>query len=157
LGVAAPDVSPEARFIDLGGDSLSALTFSTLLADIYGVEVPVGVVVDPTGDLLSIADHIERHRASGALRPTYASVHDTDSTEVHAEDLSLDNFIDEEPLKSAMLLPHPTSEIRTVLLTGATGFLGRFLGVEWLQGLADSGGTLVCLTRGADAVQARQR
>src|SRR5262249_3327442 len=49
LGVPAPDVSPEARFIDLGGDSLSALTFSALLADIYGVEVPVGVVVDPTG------------------------------------------------------------------------------------------------------------
>jgi fatty acid CoA ligase FadD9 len=29
--------------------------------------------------------------------------------------------------------------------------------MEWLQGLADSGGTLVCLTRGADATQARQR
>jgi fatty acid CoA ligase FadD9 len=157
LGVPAPDVSPEARFIDLGGDSLSALTFSTLLADIYGVEVPVGVVVDPTGDLLSIANHIERHRDSGSLHPTYASVHDTDSTEVRAEDLSLDKFIDDDTLKTAMLLPHPTSEIRTVLLTGATGFLGRFLGMEWLQGLADSGGTLVCLTRGADAAQAGQR
>jgi fatty acid CoA ligase FadD9 len=157
LGVPAPDVSPEARFTDLGGDSLSALTFSTLLADIYGVEVPVGVVVDPTGDLLSVANHIERHRDSGGRRPTYASVHDTGSTEVHAEDLSLDKFIDDDTLKTAMQLPHPTSEIRTVLLTGATGFLGRFLGMEWLQGLADSGGTLVCLTRGADAAQARQR
>ena len=38
LGVPSGDVAPEARFIDLGGDSLSALTFSTLLADIYGVE-----------------------------------------------------------------------------------------------------------------------
>ena len=47
---------PEARFIDLGGDSLSALTFSRLLADIFGVEVPVGVMVDPTGDLLAIAN-----------------------------------------------------------------------------------------------------
>jgi fatty acid CoA ligase FadD9 len=157
LGVPAADVSPEARFIDLGGDSLSALTFSTLLADIYGVEVPVGVVVDPTGDLLSIADHIERHRSSGALRPTYASVHDTSSTEVYAEDLTLDKFLDGDVLKTATLLPQPTAEIRTVLLTGATGFLGRFLGMEWLQGLADSGGTLVCLTRGADAAQARQR
>jgi fatty acid CoA ligase FadD9 len=157
LGVPAADVSPEARFIDLGGDSLSALTFSTLLADIYGVEVPVGVVVDPTGDLLSIADHIERHRTSGALRPTYASVHDTSGTEVHAEDLTLDKFLDGDVLKTATLLPQPTAEIRTVLLTGATGFLGRFLGMEWLQGLADSGGTLVCLTRGADAAQARQR
>ena len=41
------------------------------------------------------------------------------------------------------------------MLTGATGFLGRFVGLEWLQRLADSGGTLICLTRGADAAQAR--
>ena len=157
LGIAGPDMSPEARFIDLGGDSLSALTFSTLLADIYGIEVPVGVVIDPTGDLLSIANHIERHRGSDAMRPTYGSVHDADSSEVHAEDLTLEKFIADDVLKSAMLLPQPTAEIRTVLLTGATGFLGRFLGMEWLQGLADAGGTLVCLTRGADATQARER
>ena len=161
LGVSAADVSPEARFIDLGGDSLSALTFSNLLADIYGVEVPVGVVIDPTGDLVSIANYIQRRRDSDALRPTYASVHrrphDSGSIEVYAEDLTLDKFIDDDTLKTAMSLPQPTREIRTVLLTGATGFLGRLLGMEWLQGLADSGGTLVCLTRGADAARARQR
>ncbi|OBJ67181.1 carboxylic acid reductase [Mycobacterium colombiense] len=157
LGVAAADVSPEARFIDLGGDSLSALTFSTLLADIYGFEVPVGVVIDPTGDLLTIAGHIERQRAPGTGRPTYASVHGAGATEVHAEDLILNKFIDDDILKSATLLSQPTAEVRTVLLTGATGFLGRFLAMEWLEGLAESGGTLICLTRGADATQARQR
>lgn len=157
LGVPPSEVSPEARFIDLGGDSLSALTFSTLLADIYGVEVPVGVVIDPTGDLLSVADHIERHRNGIARRPTYASVHHDGGTEVHAGDLTLDKFIDDDELKSAMLLPLPTAEIRTVLLTGATGFLGRFLGMEWLAALADSGGTLICLARGADTASARQR
>ncbi|SPM36796.1 oxidoreductase, partial [Mycobacterium rhizamassiliense] len=155
LGVPAADVSPEARFIDLGGDSLSALTFSTLLADIYGVEVPVGVVVDPTGDLLAIAGHIERHRDSD--KPSFASVHGTDGVEVHAADLTLDKFIEDDLLRTAMTLPAPTREVRTVLLTGATGFLGRFLGMEWLQQLADAGGTLVCLTRGADATAARQR
>ncbi|MCA2266335.1 thioester reductase domain-containing protein [Mycobacterium marseillense] len=157
LGVPAADVSPEARFVDLGGDSLSALTFSTLLADIYGIEVPVGVVIDPTGDLLTIAGHIERRRAPGAARPTYASVHDPDATEVRAEDLWLDKFIDDDIVKSATLLPEPTAEVRTVFLTGATGFLGRFLAMEWLEGLARRGGTLICLARGADAAQARQR
>ncbi len=156
LGVPAADVSPEARFVDLGGDSLSALTFSTLLSDIYGVEVPVGVVVHPTADLLSIADHITRRRISDA-RPTYRSVHDTSTTEVRAEHLTLDKFIDDDVLQTAASLPKPTSAVRTVLLTGATGFLGRFLGMEWLRRLADSGGTLVCLTRGADAAQARRR
>jgi fatty acid CoA ligase FadD9 len=157
LGVSAADVSPEARFIDLGGDSLSALTFSTLLADIYNVDVPVGVVIDPTGDLLGIANHIERHRDSEVLRPTYAAVHGTAGVEVRAADLTLDKFIDDDVLKTAMALPTPSREVRTVLLTGATGFLGRFLGLEWLRALADSGGTLVCLTRGADAARARQR
>ena len=122
-----------------------------------GCGSPVGVIVDPTGDLLSIADHIERQRASDAIRPTHASVHGTSSVEVTAADLTLEKFIDDDVLKTAMTLPQPTSEIRTVLLTGATGFLGRFLGMKWLQVLADSGGTLVCLTRGADAAQARQR
>lgn len=150
-------MSPEARFIDLGGDSLSALTFSTLLADIYGIDVPVSVVIDPTGDLLSIANRIERHRESGTARPTYGSVHDVGSTEVHANDLTLNKFIDDDILKSAMSLSQPTAEIRTVLLTGATGFLGRFLGMEWLERLAPSGGTLICVTRGADAAQARRR
>jgi len=157
LGVSAGDVDPQARFIDLGGDSLSALTFSRLLADIFGVEVPVGVMVDPTADLLAIAKHIERHRDSDGLRPTFASVHGTDSTEVRAEDLTLDKFIDADLLGAAASLPRPTGDVRTVLVSGATGFLGRFLCLEWLQRLADSDGTLICIVRAGDAEQARQR
>lgn len=157
LGVSADDVDPQARFVDLGGDSLSALTFSRLLADIFGVEVPVGVMVDPTADLLAIAKHIEQQRDSVRLRPTFASVHGTGSSEVRAEDLTLDKFIDADLLNTAASLPRPTGDVRTVLVTGATGFLGRFLCLEWLQRLADSGGTLICIVRAADAAQARQR
>jgi fatty acid CoA ligase FadD9 len=157
LGVSAGDVDPQARFIDLGGDSLSALTFSRLLADIFGVEVPVGVMVDPTADLLAIAKHIERHRDSDGLRPTFASVHRADSTEVRAEDLTLDKFIDAGLLGAAASLPRPAGDVRTVLVTGATGFLGRFLCLDWLQRLADSDGTLICIVRAGDAAQARQR
>src|ERR1700753_3157847 len=157
LGVSAGDVDPQARFIDLGGDSLSALTFSRLLADIFGVEVPVGVMGDPTADLLTIAKHIERHRDSDWLRPTFASVHGADSTEVRAADLTLDKFIETDLLNAAASLPRPTGDVRTVLVTGATGFLGRFLCLEWLQRLAGSGGTLICIVRAGDAGRARQR
>jgi fatty acid CoA ligase FadD9 len=161
LGVAAADISPEARFIDLGGDSLSALSFSTLLTDIYGIEVPVGVVVDPTADLLSVAGHIERQRDSDGARPTFASVHgrtrETGGGRVHADELTLNKFIDDDTLRAAGSLPAPTGEVRTVLLTGATGFLGRSLAMTWLRRLADAGGTLICLTRGADDAQARRR
>ena len=40
--------------------------------------------------------------------------------------------------------------MRTVLLTGATGFLGRFLALEWLERLAPVGGKLICLVRAKD-------
>jgi fatty acid CoA ligase FadD9 len=157
LGLSAADVGPETRFIDLGGDSLSALTFSRLLTDIFDVEVPVGVVIDPTGDLLSIANYVERQRDSGAGRPSFASVHGADAGEVHANDLDLDKFIDRDALTTAAGLPAPDTDIRTVMLTGATGFLGRFLALEWLERLADTDGRLICLTRGANASDARAR
>ena len=103
------DVSPEARFIDLGGDSLSALTFSRLLTDIYGVDVPVGVVIDPTADLMAIADIHRTRTCSSVTRPTFASVHGAGTTEVRAADLTLDKFIDHDILATATTLaPPPT-------------------------------------------------
>ncbi len=45
-------------------------------------------------------------------------MHGRDATEVHARDLTLDKFLDEATLAAAPSLPGPTSEVRTVLLTG---------------------------------------
>jgi fatty acid CoA ligase FadD9 len=44
-----------------------------------------------------------------------------------------------------------------VLLTGATGFLGRYLALEWLERLAPVGGRLICVVRGKDNAAARAR
>jgi fatty acid CoA ligase FadD9 len=156
LGLSPDDVDPNARFIDLGGDSLSALTISRLLADIVGAEVPVGVVTDPTGSLGSLASFIERQRSSDS-KMTFGSVHGAGAREIRAADLTLDKFIDTEILQAAATLPRPAEELRTVLVTGVTGFLGRFLGLEWLQRMADAGGTVIYLARGGDATQARAR
>lgn len=157
LGAAAADVQPDSHFTDLGGDSLSALTFGNLLHEIFGVEVPVGVIVSPASDLASIAAYIETERASTGKRPTYASVHGRDATEVHARDLTLDKFIDAETLSAADQLPRPAREVRTVLLTGATGFLGRYLALEWLERMALVDGTVICLVRAKDDAAARKR
>ncbi len=73
---------------------MSALTFANLLHEIFGVEVPVGVIVSPASDLQALADYIEAERRPGAKRPTFASVHGRGATEVHASDLTLDKFID---------------------------------------------------------------
>jgi fatty acid CoA ligase FadD9 len=47
--------------------------------------------------------------------------------------------------------------VRTVLLTGATGFLGRYLALEWLERLALVDGKLICLVRAKDDAAARHR
>ena len=156
LGAAATDLAPDAHFTDLGGDSLSALTYSNLLHEIFDVDVPVGVIVSPATDLAGIADYIEGQRA-GSKRPTYASVHGRDATEVHARDLTLDTFLDPNILATAPSLPKAPAEVRTVLLTGATGFLGRYLALEWLERMDLVEGRVIALVRAKSDAEARAR
>ena len=157
LGAAGSDLRPDAHFSDLGGDSLSALTFANLLHEIFDIDVPVGVIVSPATDLQGIADYIDTQRQPGEKRPTFASVHGRHAAEVHADDLKVDKFIDEQTLAAASTLPRSSGQVRTVLLTGATGFLGRFLALEWLERLAPVGGTLICLVRAKNIAAAQDR
>lgn len=151
------EVTPDARFRDLGGDSLSAVLFSNLLQDTFGVRVPVDVVISSAYDLRHLAGYIETRRGKSQERPTFASVHGEGTTEVHAKDITLDRFIDAHTLAEAPSLPRVQGEPRTVLLTGASGYLGRFLALEWLGQLAPAGGRLIALVRGKDAASARRR
>src|SRR5271155_560326 len=156
LGAATSDLSPDAHFTDLGGDSLSALTFGNLLHEIFDVDVPVGVIVSPANDLQAIADYIEGER-QGTKRPSFASVHGRDAVEVHAADLTLDKFLDAATLAGAPNLPGPATEVRTVLLTGATGFLGRYLALEWLERMDLVDGKVIALVRAKSDEDARAR
>jgi fatty acid CoA ligase FadD9 len=160
LGTAAAQLQPEAHFTDLGGDSLSALSFANLLQEIFGIDVPVGVIVSPASDLQAIADYIEAEREPGIKRPTFATVHGRSKVhvaEVHASDLTLDKFIDDATLTAAANLPAPSTQVRTVLLTGATGFLGRYLALEWLERMDLVDGRLICLVRAKSDEDARAR
>lgn len=156
LGASTADLAPDTHFTDLGGDSLSALTFGNLLRDIFDVDVPVGVIVSPASDLASLAAYVEDQR-SGSKRPTFGSVHGRDAVEVAAADLTLDKFLDEATLAAAPSLPGPSEQVRNVLLTGATGFLGRYLALEWLERLAPVDGKLICLVRAKSDADARRR
>ncbi|MBB5153650.1 carboxylic acid reductase [Saccharopolyspora phatthalungensis] len=158
LGCASVDLEPDARFSDLGGDSLSALSFSTLLREIFDIEVSVGVITSPATTLRTIANQVESQRDGAATRPTFASVHDPNSREVRAGQLTLDRFLDAETIAAAANLPRPDGHApATVLLTGANGFLGRFMCLDWLERLAEHDGSLICIVRGADATAARRR
>ena len=157
LGTPTVELKPDAHFSDLGGDSLSALTFSSRLQEIFHVEVPVGVIVGAASDLRKIADYIETERRSTMRRLTAATVHGMNSTEIRAGDLTLEKFIDADVLAAAPGLPRPTAPAHTVLLTGANGYLGRFLALELLQRLVPTGGKVICIVRGRDAAAARKR
>ncbi|MDH6676753.1 fatty acid CoA ligase FadD9 [Rhodococcus sp. LBL1] len=151
------ELSDDVRFVDLGGDSLSAFSFATLLGQVFQVDVPVQTIVGPTANLGTIANYVDRERRSASTRPTFASVHGRDAELARADDLELGKFIDAATLAAAPALPAPTGTAKTVLMTGANGYLGRFLCLSWLERLAHSGGTLICIARGADAEGARRR
>ena len=159
LGSAGAGAESDAHFTDLGGDSLSALTFSNLLEEVFGVEVPVSVIISPASSVGTLANYIETQRSTGAQRPTFTSVHGQSPTEISAAELTLDKFIDARTLSTARSLPRATG-VRvphTVLLTGANGWLGRFLTLEWLERLSRRGGKLIAMVRGRDADDARMR
>jgi fatty acid CoA ligase FadD9 len=157
LGLAGGPPEPDTHFIELGGDSLSALTFSNLLHDIFDMEVPVGQIISPASDLRQLAEYVEAERNSGLKRPTFTTVHGRGATEVRAADLTLDKFVDAKTLTEAPALRRATDAPRTVLLTGANGYLGRFLCLEWLERLTETGGQLICIVRGTDAEVAAKR
>lgn len=156
LGAAADDAGLGTRFHELGGDSLSALGFGSLLREIYGVDVPVNVLLDPAHGLGDIARWLEQARDGGSGRPTAASVHGAGEP-ARAADLRLDAFLDPALLTTAAALPRPAGPPSTVLLTGANGYLGRFLCLEWLERASTTGGTVVCVIRAEDAAAARAR
>ncbi|OBK38921.1 non-ribosomal peptide synthetase, partial [Mycobacterium sp. 1165196.3] len=155
LGLERVGVSES--FFDLGGDSLSAMRLVAAIYNALDVHLPVRAVFEaPSVRALSQQLNAE-HGAAEGLRADFASVHGRDATEVYASDLTLDKFIDAPTLSTAPALPAPRGDLRTVLLTGATGFLGRYLVLQWLERLELADGKLICLVRAASDEDARRR
>ncbi|WP_156749594.1 non-ribosomal peptide synthetase, partial [Mycobacterium sp. E1747] len=148
-------VGVDDSFFELGGDSLSAMRLVAAINARLNADLLVRAVFDaPT------IKGLRRHLTVRSLpqgRPTVASVHGDAGTELHATDLTLDKFIDAPTLTAAPTLPGPSAEVRTVLLTGATGFLGRYLVLDLLRQLDERDGKLICLIRAESDDHARQR
>ncbi|WP_156737804.1 non-ribosomal peptide synthetase, partial [Mycobacterium scrofulaceum] len=147
-------VGVEESFFDLGGDSLSAMRLVAAVDATLGIHLPVRAVFDAPS-VRNLSQQLDRH--ADRHGPSLASVHGPDATQVCATDLTLDRFIDAPTLNAAPALPGPSVQVRTVLLTGATGFLGRYLALRWLEQLERVDGKLVCLVRAGSDDEASQR
>ncbi len=145
-------VGVDESFFDLGGDSMSAMRVIAAINKSLDAHLAVPTLFHAPS-VRGLSQQFGRHASD--LR--FASVHGRDTTEVHASDLTLDKFIHATTLSAAPTLPGPSAEVRTVLLTGATGFLGRYLALEWLERMELLDGTLICLVRANSDGDARRR
>ena len=125
-------VTQEHDFFDLGGHSLALADLASRLSKAFDITIPVARLAgDP-----SLAGHLEVVR----------SVRDGQTTAVQTDlptILQADSILDQElqPPSASMC---PLNRASTILLTGATGFLGAFLLNELLE---STSAQIVCLVR----------
>jgi fatty acid CoA ligase FadD9 len=160
LGV--PEIELDQSFIAQGGDSLIAVRLTSILKERFGVSVPVGLVLDPTSTARTLVEAVTTRLTGGpALRQvTFAQVHGQGAEVVRAQDLRIERFLDESEIEAASratpasVLPESA---RVVLLTGANGFLGRFLLLELLSRAPSDGGKVICVVRAPTGAAAAER
>ena len=145
-------VDTAASFIDLGGDSLSALRFVELVASVCGAAPPVAAVLDRHTTLAQLTARL----GGETPRLTMHTLHGESPTHLRASQLAVARVIGDE-LAAASTLPGPVATPRVVLVTGASGFLGRFVLLELLERLAPIGGRVICIARARDDADASKR
>ncbi len=138
-------------FRELGGDSLAAVQLSVRIEAEFGVAIEASQILGPDGTVAAWA-RILRAGGSGPAREPGAAV-------LTAADFRVEAFIDAATLRAAAALPAASGsgQVRSLLLTGANGFLGGRVALAWLERLASSGGRLVCLVRPSHTQSARER
>ncbi len=162
LGLSDLDVTQmDQSFIQLGGDSLNAVGLETLLHDITGVRVPVGLLLDRTSSVRALVDYIEGALAGRTRRNvTFAEVHGAGAKSVRAEDVQIEKFFAPDEIEAAKAIGPASALPRSAevaLLTGANGFLGRFLTLELLERLVGERKKLYALVRAPSDAEAFER
>lgn len=135
LNVPLSVITQEHTFFDLGGHSLTLASLATKLSKHYGFPVQVApLVVNPT-----LEGHAQVLRSA---RDGHTAAIQADLPAVLRADSILPENI--KPLGAKMCT---LSEACTILLTGATGFLGAFLLADLLESTTAQ---IVCLVRFKD-------
>ena len=157
LGVPDPDLA-SGSFKDLGGDSVGALTLALLLEEACGAPVPAAAILNPGRPLADLVRELEAGPGAEDAPASFAAIHGREPAWIRAEDLRLDRFLPPAVLaEAAAVAAQPLGPVRTVLLTGASGFLGHILCLEWMDQMAKVGGRVWAIVRAADDAAAAER
>ncbi len=144
-----------ASFRNMGLDSLGSVEFTHALSEAVGRPLPATITYTyPTIDALSafVLDLLD-------LRPGGVAK-SIGSRKQRAQAPRLCDFFSSRELDAARSLAsgtRVTGDSRSILLTGANGFLGRFLVLEILDRFEQDGGELYCLVRAPDDSSALER
>jgi len=139
VALGRPDITADTDFMEAGGDSLRALTAVRLLSDECGVPD------------LCVLDLLE-HPTAGRLAELIATREPSAAAaEAEAAQMEQDAALDGHPVIQPGPLP---GELRTVLVTGATGFVGSRLVHDLLTG---TNLRVQCLARADSDTDAAQR
>ncbi|QZH58457.1 amino acid adenylation domain-containing protein [Mycolicibacterium farcinogenes] len=153
-------VGVDDSFFELGGDSISAMRVVAAVNTALESDLAVRTLFE-TPSVSGVCRQLDRDAESraqpGGGDITFESVHGAGRDVLRAGDLNLEKFIDGPTLRAAPNLPRPTDKPHTVLLTGATGFLGRYLLLDWLSRLRRADDAVICLVRAESDDQARRR
>ena len=157
LGVRCDKEERSKTFHELGGDSLGAVQLSIYIEREFGVSIKGDQILSPRGNIQEWAHYIQHAQKSSGQSPQFEIIHGSNPREIHASDLKLDRFIGKGTLSSAAGLPRSTQPPATILLTGANGFLGGRVCLNWLEKLAGTNGKLICLVRPSSSQSAQER
>jgi len=157
LRVQEVETAQPFTYKELGGDSLGAVAFSMSMEKVFGLTIPANRILSPTGSPKKWAKMIDAALKGETTQATFANIHGKEATTIHAKDLALSRFIEADILNNAATLAVDNHPPKTVLLTGANGYLGHILCLEWLQELAKTNGQLICLIRATDDAAAKAR
>lgn len=166
LGCGPDELELSRSFRELGGDSMAAAELRMRLHKEWGIKLPPQALLAPhapidaaLAEAEAMVEAMARRRSdAGAASatpddhlPSCEEIHGEEPVEIYARDLRLARFFPElAPADGLAGLAEPTP--RHLLLTGATGFLGRFLCCALLEHAARVGGSVTCLVRaGSDA------
>ncbi len=157
LGIEGIETTEALTFKQLGGDSLGASLFSLSIEEVFEVALAADVILSPTGSLQEWASLIDKVQNQEQPQVTCSSIHGKGATTLNATDLQLERFLEAELLEKAKALPLANTSPSTVLLTGANGFLGHILCLEWMKKLSKNNGKVICLVRAKDNAAAHAR